>query len=61
MQQVFKRPVSLKDVQSHFCHGCHHGTYHRLIAEAMDEVGVQQRTIGASRMLVTPVWLFRQT
>ena len=48
MQQVFKRPVSLKDVQTHFCPGCHHGTYHRLIAEAMDEFGVQQRTIGVA-------------
>jgi len=48
MQQVFKRPISLKDVQTHFCPGCHHGTIHRLIAEAMDEFGVQQRTIGVA-------------
>jgi 2-oxoglutarate/2-oxoacid ferredoxin oxidoreductase subunit beta len=48
MQQVFKRPVSLKDVQTHFCPGCQHGTYHRLIAEAMDEFGVQGRTIGVA-------------
>ena len=48
MHQVFKRPVSLKDVQTHFCPGCHHGTIHRLIAEAMDEYGVQKRTIGVA-------------
>jgi 2-oxoglutarate/2-oxoacid ferredoxin oxidoreductase subunit beta len=48
MQQVFKRPVSLKDVPTHFCPGCHHGTFHRLIAEAMDEYGVQKRTIGVA-------------
>ena len=48
MQQVFKRPVSLKDVQTHFCPGCHHGTIHRLIAEALDEYGVQKRTIGVA-------------
>jgi 2-oxoglutarate/2-oxoacid ferredoxin oxidoreductase subunit beta len=48
MQQVFKRPVSLKDVQTHFCPGCHHGTIHRLVAEAMDEAGVQERTIGVA-------------
>jgi 2-oxoglutarate ferredoxin oxidoreductase subunit beta len=46
MQQVFKRPVSLKDVQTHFCPGCHHGTIHRLVAEALDEFGLQQETIG---------------
>ena len=48
MQQVFKRPVSLKDVQTHFCPGCHHGTYHRLVAEALDQFGVQGRTIGVA-------------
>ena len=48
MQQVFKRPESLKDVQTHFCPGCHHGTIHRLVAEAIDEFGVQKRTIGVA-------------
>ena len=48
MQQVFHRPKSLKDVQTHFCPGCHHGTIHRLVAEAMDEFGVQKRTIGVA-------------
>ena len=46
MQQVFKRPASLKDVQTHFCPGCQHGTVHRLVAEAMDEFGIRERTIG---------------
>jgi 2-oxoglutarate ferredoxin oxidoreductase subunit beta len=36
----------LKDVQTHFCPGCQHGIIHRLIAEALDAYGVQQRTIG---------------
>lgn len=48
MQQVFKRPISLKDIQTHFCPGCHHGTFHRLVAEALDEFGVQGRTIGVA-------------
>jgi 2-oxoglutarate ferredoxin oxidoreductase subunit beta len=48
MQQVFKRPQSLKDVQTHFCPGCHHGTIHRLVADAMDLHGVQDRTIGVA-------------
>ena len=48
MQQVFKRPISLKDVQTHFCPGCQHGTIHRMVAEALDEYGVQQRTIGVA-------------
>ncbi|HWI40000.1 MAG TPA: thiamine pyrophosphate-dependent enzyme [Verrucomicrobiae bacterium] len=48
MQQVFTRPESLLDVQTHFCPGCHHGTIHRLVAEAMDECGVRERTIGVA-------------
>ncbi|PLX84774.1 MAG: 2-oxoglutarate oxidoreductase [Desulfuromonas sp.] len=48
MQQVFGHPASLKDVQTHFCPGCQHGTIHRLVAEAMDSFGVQDRTIGVA-------------
>ena len=48
MQQVFKRPLSLKDVQTHFCPGCHHGTVHRMVAEALDEYDLQKRTIGVA-------------
>lgn len=48
MQQVFKRPASLKDVQTHFCPGCHHGTIHRLAAEALDAFDLQKKTIGVA-------------
>lgn len=48
MQQVFTRPKSLKDVQTHFCPGCNHGTIHRLVAEALDQFGVQERSIGVA-------------
>ncbi|MBE0597519.1 MAG: 2-oxoglutarate oxidoreductase [Desulfuromonadales bacterium] len=48
MEKAFGRPVSLQDVQTHFCPGCHHGTIHRLVAEALDHFGIQERTIGAA-------------
>jgi len=48
MKQVFKRPESLKDVQTHFCPGCHHGTAHRLVAEAIDTFGLRADTIGVA-------------
>src|SRR5689334_3482617 len=48
MKQVFGRPVSLKDVQTHFCPGCHHGTAHRLVAEALDACGIRSETIGVA-------------
>ncbi len=48
MKQVFSHPVSLKDVPSHFCPGCHHGIIHRLVAEAIDQYGLQESTIGVA-------------
>lgn len=46
MKQVFKRPVSLKDVPFHFCPGCHHGIIHRLVAEVIDKLKIRTKTIG---------------
>lgn len=48
LTKVFDRPVSLQDVQTHFCPGCHHGTIHRLVAEAIDHFAIQDRTIGVA-------------
>ena len=48
MQQVFRRPESLKDVQTHFCPGCHHGTIHRIVAETLDEFDLARKTIGVA-------------
>ena len=31
--------------QTHFCPGCGHGTIHKMLAQAIDELGVQDRTI----------------
>jgi 2-oxoglutarate ferredoxin oxidoreductase subunit beta len=45
---VFARPRSLKDVPTHFCPGCQHGTIHRLVAETLDELGLRGRTIGVA-------------
>lgn len=46
MKTVFKRTPSLKDTQTHYCPGCGHGLAHRLLAEAIDELGIHDRTIG---------------
>lgn len=45
-QQVFRRPDSLFGGVTHYCPGCGHGIVHRLVAEAIDELGIQGRTIG---------------
>lgn len=43
---VFKKPKSLTDADMHYCPGCTHGIVHRLVAEAIDELGIEGRTIG---------------
>ncbi|MBA7632435.1 2-oxoglutarate oxidoreductase subunit KorB [subsurface metagenome] len=46
MKIVFKRTPTLKDYPTHYCPGCGHGIAHRLVAEAIDELGIHDRTIG---------------
>jgi len=48
MAVVFKRPNALADVQTHYCPGCTHGIVHRLVAEVMDELEVEGKTIGVA-------------
>lgn len=45
---AFKKPHSLKDISLHYCPGCTHGTVHRLIAEAIDELDLEGSTVGVS-------------
>ena len=35
-----------RDVHTHYCPGCMHGVAHRLVCEAIDELGIQEDTIG---------------
>ena len=48
MEQVFKRPHALCDVPLHYCPGCGHGIVHRLVAEVLDELGIEGNTIGVA-------------
>lgn len=43
---VFQRPKSLTDKPFTYCPGCTHGIVHRLVAEAMDDLGIEGNTIG---------------
>jgi len=36
---------SLRDVSTHYCPGCGHGIVHRLVCEAVDELGLREQTI----------------
>ncbi|MBQ6547530.1 MAG: hypothetical protein IJL79_01130 [Candidatus Methanomethylophilaceae archaeon] len=45
---VFKKPHALTDVPFHYCPGCTHGIVHRLVAEVIDELGVEGNTTGVA-------------
>jgi len=45
---VFERPRSLTSANFSYCPGCTHGIVHRLMAEAIDELGIQGRTVGVA-------------
>lgn len=48
MEKVFDRPKSLNNQQFSYCPGCHHGVINRLIAETIDELGIQDNTVGTA-------------
>lgn len=45
---IFERPKSLLPVPFHYCPGCPHGIVHRLVAECMDEMGIEGNTVGVA-------------
>ncbi len=45
---VYTKTKVLTDAVMHYCPGCGHGTAHRIIAEVIDEMGIQDKTIGVS-------------
>lgn len=48
MAIVFEKPKALTNAVLHYCPGCPHGIIHRLVAEAIDELGIEGKTIGVA-------------
>ncbi|HNW38863.1 MAG TPA: thiamine pyrophosphate-dependent enzyme [Candidatus Omnitrophota bacterium] len=48
MDKIFQRCLSLYDVPTHYCPGCGHGIAHRLVAEAVEELGAREKTIAVA-------------
>ncbi|CDD02715.1 MAG: thiamine pyrophosphate-dependent enzyme [Ruminococcus sp.] len=46
MKTVFEKPHALTDIPFHYCPGCTHGIVHRLVAEVLDELGIEGQTVG---------------
>lgn len=50
LHAVFDRKGGAAPTATHYCPGCGHGVVHKLMAEAMDGLGIRERTI-----LISPV------
>jgi len=46
MYKAFKFPKSLKKNLFHYCPGCHHSIVHRLLCEVIDELNIQEKSVG---------------
>lgn len=45
---LYRRTAGLTDTQMRYCPGCTHGTAHKLVAEALEELGMLDRTIAVA-------------
>lgn len=45
---IYKKPSVLTDVNMHYCPGCSHGVVHKLISEIIQEMEIQDKTIGVA-------------
>ena len=43
---VYRKPQTLTDTPMHYCPGCGHGVVHRVLMEVIEEMGIQDNTIG---------------
>ena len=48
MAIVFEKTRMLTDKPFHYCPGCTHGIIHRLVAEALDELGIGDKAVGVA-------------
>ncbi|HPT06472.1 MAG TPA: thiamine pyrophosphate-dependent enzyme, partial [Candidatus Egerieousia sp.] len=46
--KVYGKTPVLTDNIMHYCPGCPHGIVHKLIAEVIEDMGIQDKTIGVS-------------
>ncbi len=45
---VYKKTDVLTDTTMHYCPGCTHGVIHRLVAEVIENLGIQEKTIAVA-------------
>lgn len=45
---VYKKPELMNEVPMHYCPGCSHGVVHKLIGEVIEEMEMEEKTVGVS-------------
>lgn len=45
---VYQKPTLMNEVPMHYCPGCSHGVVHKLVAEVIEEMQMEEKTIGVS-------------
>ncbi|MDR2811042.1 MAG: 2-oxoglutarate oxidoreductase [Tannerellaceae bacterium] len=46
--RVYGKPALMNNTPMHYCPGCSHGVIHKLIAEVVEDMGIEEQTIGVS-------------
>lgn len=45
---VYHRPATMVNTSMHYCPGCAHSLVHKLIMEVVEELGIQEQTVGVA-------------
>lgn len=48
LECVYTKPSTLTDIPFHYCPGCGHSVVHRVLMEVVEELGIQDKTIGVA-------------
>ena len=48
LEVVYSKPSTLTDTKFHYCPGCGHSVVHRVLMEVVEELGLQDKTIGVA-------------
>ena len=48
MEKVYEKPGTLTDTPLHYCPGCGHGIVHKILMEVIQELDLQDNTIGVA-------------
>lgn len=46
LEIVYAKPKTLTDTPTHYCPGCGHGVVHKILMEVVEEMNIQEETIG---------------